>query len=186
MEENHVGGGAFRSGGKQGEKHIPATQAVVLNEGEVSRRSQPLACGGVGSGNHFRGEPDGLEGVTGGKSRSVGAGWDPRRGAGVSRDRWRGLGVERSIGRAEGASGVTGGRRPSSPTSMASSLSEKASDSSSPEGGGASGWDGRTGLALHCLEKVLWSSPQFGQWGGEVGQQLETALVSPPLGQVGF
>jgi len=69
----------------------------------------------------------------------VGRGWDPLGGAGASRDCWRGLGVERSIGRAEGASGVMGAGRPSSPTSMASSLSEEASDSSSSEGGEASG-----------------------------------------------
>jgi len=69
----------------------------------------------------------------------VGAGWDPLGGAGVSRDCWRGLGVVRSMGRAEGASGVVRAGRPSSPTSMASSLSEEASDSSSSERGGASG-----------------------------------------------
>ena len=45
---------------------------------------------------------------------------------------------------------------------------------------------GGTGLALHSLERASWSSPQFGQWGGKVGQQPEMALVSPPLGQVGF
>jgi len=60
-------------------------------------------------------------------------------GPGASRDCWRGLGVERSMGRAEGASGVVGAGRPSSPTSMAFSLSEEASDGSSSEGGGASG-----------------------------------------------
>jgi len=38
-----MSGGAFRSGRKQGKKHIPATQAVGLNEGEVIRRSQSLA-----------------------------------------------------------------------------------------------------------------------------------------------
>jgi len=85
-----------------------------------------------------------------------------------------------------GASGVEGAGWPSSSTSMASSLSEEASDSSSSEGGGASGLGGGTGLALHSLEKASWSSPQLGQWGGEVGQQPETALESPPLGQVGF
>jgi len=69
----------------------------------------------------------------------VGAGWDPLGGAVASRDCWRGLGVERSTERAKGASGVVGAGRPSSPTSMASSLSEEASDSFSLEGGGASG-----------------------------------------------
>jgi len=49
----------------------------VLNEGEVSRRSQCLACGGARLVNHFRAEPDKLEGVTGGKPRPVGASWDP-------------------------------------------------------------------------------------------------------------
>jgi len=88
--------------------------------------------------NHFRAGPDGLEGVTGGRPLPVGAGWDPLGGAGASRDCWRGLGVERSMGRAEGASGVVGAGWPSSPTSMASSQSEEASDSSSLQGGGAS------------------------------------------------
>ena len=69
----------------------------------------------------------------------MGAGWDPLGGAGASLVRWAGLGVERSMGRVEGASGVAGAGRPSSPTSMASSLSEEALDNSSSEGGGASG-----------------------------------------------
>jgi len=38
-----------------------------------------------------------------------------------------------------GASGVEGAREPSSPTSVASSLSEEASDGSLSEGAGASG-----------------------------------------------
>jgi len=87
---------------------------------------------------------------------------------------------------AGGASGVEGAGRPSLPTSMASSLSEEASDSSSSEGAGASGWGGGTGLAPHVLEKASWSSPQFGQWGRELGQPPEMALESPPLGHVGF
>jgi len=48
-----------------------------------------------------------------------------------------GMGVERSTVWAGGASGVEGAGRPSSPTSMASSLLEEASDSSSSEGAGA-------------------------------------------------
>jgi len=100
-----------------------------------------------------------LEGVTGGKPRPVGAGWDPLGGAWVSRDWGGGLGVERSMGWADGALGLVGAGRASSPTSMASSLSEEASDSSSSEGGGASGCGGGTGLALHSLEKASWSSP---------------------------
>ena len=111
----------------------------MLNEGEVIRWSQSLAGSGVGAVNHYRAGPEGLEGVTGGRPRPVGAGWDPLGGAGASRVRWVGFGVERSTGWAEGASGVVGAGRPSSPTSMASSLSEEASDSSSSEGGGASG-----------------------------------------------
>ena len=158
----------------------------MLNDGEVSRRSQSLACGGARFVHHFRAEPDGLEGVTGNKPRPVGAGWDPLGRAGASRDCWGGLGVKRSMGRVEGASGVVGAGRPSSPTAMASSLSEEASDSSPSEGGGAPGWGGWTGLALHSPEEASWSSPQFGQWGGEGGQQPEPALVSPPLGQVRF
>ena len=66
---------------------------------------------------------------------------------------------------AEGASGVEGAGWPSSPTSMASSLLEEASDSSSSEGEGASGCGGGIGLALHSLEKASWSSPQLGQLG---------------------
>ena len=116
--KNHVGGGAFRQGRKQGEKHIPATQAVVLNEGEIIRRSQSLAGSGVGVVNHYRAEPEGLEGVTGGRPRPVGTGWGPLGGAGASRVRWVGFGVERSMGRAEGTSGVVGAGRPSSPTSI--------------------------------------------------------------------
>ena len=69
----------------------------------------------------------------------MGAGWDPLGGAGASRVCWGGLGVERSIVWVEGVSEVPGAGRPSSPTSMTSSLSEEASDSSSSEGGGASG-----------------------------------------------
>jgi len=116
----------------------------------------------------------------------VGAGWDPLGGAGASQDCWRGLGVERSMGRADGATGVVGAGWPSSPTSMASSLLEEVSDSSSSEGGEALGPGGGTGLAMHSLETASWSSPHFGQWGGEVGQQPEPALVSLPLGQVWF
>jgi len=89
--------------------------------------------------NHFRAEPDCLTGVTGGRPLAVGAGWDPLGGAGASRDYWRGLGVKRSMRRADGALGVVGAGRPSSPTSMASLLWKEASDSSSSEGGVASG-----------------------------------------------
>jgi len=74
LEENYIWGGTFRQGGKQGKKHIPATQAVVLNDSEVSRRSQSWARGRAGVVNHFWVEPDGLEGVTGGRPRPVGAG----------------------------------------------------------------------------------------------------------------
>ena len=108
----------------------------MLNEGEVIRRSQSFACGEAGIVNHFWAEPAGLEGVTGGRPVQVGAGWDPLGGTGASQDCWRGLGVERSMGKADGASGVEGAGRPSSLTSMASSLSEEASDSSSSEGEG--------------------------------------------------
>jgi len=83
----------------------------------------------------------------------VGAGWDPLGGAGASLDCWRGLGVERWMAWVEGASGVVGAGRPSSPTSMASLLSEEASDSSWSEGGGASSSEGGTALALHSLKK---------------------------------
>ena len=111
----------------------------MLKEGEVGRRSQSKARGGVGFFNHFRDKPEGLEGVTGGGAWPVGAGWDPLGGAGASLVCWRGLGVERLMVWAEGASGVQGAGWLSSPTSMASSLLEEASDNSSSEGGGASG-----------------------------------------------
>jgi len=67
----------------------------------------------------------------------VGASWDLLGGAGAFLDCWRGLGVERSKAGVEGASGGVGAGRPLSLTSMASSLSEETSDSSSSEGGGA-------------------------------------------------
>jgi len=83
--------------------------------------------------------PDGLEGVTGGRPLPVGARSDWLGGAGASRDCWSGLGVERSMGRAEGASGVVGAGLPSSATSLASSRLQERADSSSSEGGVASG-----------------------------------------------
>jgi len=66
----------------------------------------------------------------------VGACRDPLKGAGAPLDWLRGFGVARSIVWAEGTLGVVGAGRPSSPTSMASSLLEEASDSSALEGGG--------------------------------------------------
>ena len=89
--------------------------------------------------NHFRDKPDGLERVTGSGTWPVGAGWDPLGGKGASLGRLGGLGVERSTVWVEGALGVENVWWPSSPTSMASSLSEEASDSSSSEGGEVSG-----------------------------------------------
>jgi len=55
-----MSGGRLPQGGKQAKKHIPATQAVVLNEGEVIPLSQSLAQGEAGVVNHGRAEPDGL------------------------------------------------------------------------------------------------------------------------------
>jgi len=98
-----------------------------------------MARGGVGFFNHFRDEPEGLEGVTGGGPCPVGAGWDPLEWVGASVGCWRGLGVERSMVWVVGPSAVAGAGRPSSPKSMASSLWEEASDDSSSEGGWASG-----------------------------------------------
>ena len=111
----------------------------MLNEGEVGRRSQSVASGVVRFFNHFRDEPDWLEGVKGSGTWPEGAGLGPLGGAKVLLVCRGGLGVERSMVWVEGASGVVGAGRPSSPTSMASSLSEEASDTSSSEGGGASG-----------------------------------------------
>jgi len=48
MRENNSDRGAFRMEREQGKKHIPATQAVVLNEGEAGRRSQSVASGVAG------------------------------------------------------------------------------------------------------------------------------------------
>ena len=138
MQKNKVNRGSFRQGGEQGKKHIPATQAVVLNEGEVGRRSQSMAGGGAGFFNHLRDEPEGLAGVTGSGTRPVGSGWGPLGGARASLGR-RGLGVERSTVWVVRALGVEGAWRPLSPTSMASALSEEASDSSSSEDGVVSG-----------------------------------------------
>ena len=95
----------------------------MLNEGEVSRQNQPMACGGGGIFNHFRDEPEGLVGVTGRGSWPVGAGSGPMGSEGASLGR-RGLGVERSTVWVAGALGVSGAGRPSSPTSMASSLTQ--------------------------------------------------------------
>ena len=111
----------------------------MLNQGEVRRWSQSLAESGARVFNHVRDRAEGLDGVSGGRPWPVGAGWDPLGGVRASLDRWMGLGVERSMVWAEGASRVAVAGRPSLPTSMASSLSEKASDSSSSEGAGASG-----------------------------------------------
>jgi len=97
-----------------------------------------MASGGAGFFNHLRDEPESLAGVTGSGTWPVGACWGPPRGARASLGR-RGLGVERSTVWVAGALGVEGAWRPSSPTSMASSVSEEASDSSSSEGGEASG-----------------------------------------------
>ena len=102
------GGGAFRQGRKQGEKHIPATQAVLLNEGEIIRRSQSLAGSDIGVVNHFRAGPEGLEGVTGGMLRPVGAGWGPLGGGGGILDSSggsRGGKVDRAGCRGIGSSG---------------------------------------------------------------------------------
>jgi len=111
----------------------------VLNEGEVSRRSQCLAGDGAGFFNHFRDGPEGLVGVTASGTWPVGAGWGPLGSARASLGRRGGLGVERSTVWVAGALGVEGAWRPSSPPSMGSSLSEEASDSSSSEGGKPSG-----------------------------------------------
>jgi len=111
----------------------------VLNEGEVRRRNQSLAGGRARVFKYFRDGSQALYGVSGGRPWPVGAGRDPLGGAWVSFERRTGLVVERSTLCAGGASGVEGAGRPSSPTSMASSLSEEASDSSSSEGAGASG-----------------------------------------------
>jgi len=97
-----------------------------------------MASGVAGLANHLRDEPEGLAGVTGSGTWLVGSGWGPLGGARASLGR-RGLGVERSTVWVAGALGVEGAWRPSSPTSMASSPSEEASDSSSSEGGAASG-----------------------------------------------
>jgi len=89
--------------------------------------------------NHFRDKPQGLMGVTGGAAWPVGAGWHPLGGGEGVSGLLDGCGGERSTVWVEGASAVVGARWPSSPTSIASSLSEELSDNSLSEGGGASG-----------------------------------------------
>jgi len=64
----------------------------VLYKGEVDRRTQSMARGGVGFFNHFWDGPEGLEGITSGGACGVGAGWDLLGGAGASLVCWRGLG----------------------------------------------------------------------------------------------
>jgi len=105
----------------------------------------------VGFFNHLRDVPEGLVGVTGSGTWPVGAGWGPLGGARASLGRRGGLGVDRSTVWVAGTLGVEGAWRQSSPTSMGSSLSEEASDSSLSEGEEASGWGGGTGLARHSL-----------------------------------
>ena len=98
-----------------------------------------LGEGWKGGFYSFPGRTRGLEGVTGDKPEPVDAGWGPLGGAGTSPEGRRGLGVERSMVWVGGALGLGGAWWLSSPTSMASSLSEEALDSSSSEGGAASG-----------------------------------------------
>jgi len=61
-----------------------ATQAVVLNEGEIGHRSQSLARGREGVFHQPRDEPESKEGVTGAGPWPVGDGWDPLGGAEAS------------------------------------------------------------------------------------------------------
>jgi len=89
--------------------------------------------------HHYRDEPGGLEGVTGGRPGPEGGGRGLLGGEG-SFPEWRGvLGVQSSMVWVEGALRVEGACWPSSPTSMACSLSVEASDGSSSEGREASG-----------------------------------------------
>jgi len=78
----------------------------------------------------YREEPEGLEGVTGGWAVPVGAGWGPLGGAGSFQEWRRDVAVERSTVLIGGALGEEGTCWPLSPTSMASSVSEGASDTS--------------------------------------------------------
>ena len=86
---------------------------------------------------------------------------------------------------AAGALGVEGASWPSVATSMVSSP-WRGLEGLGEGSGEASGRRGGTGRARHSLEKALWSQPQLGQWGGELGQHLETGFSCPPLGHVGF
>jgi len=99
----------------------------------------------------FPGWARGLEGVTGGKPGPVGTGWGPLGGAVLSLGWWGALGLERSIVWAGGVSGVEDDGWPSLLTSMASSLSQEASDGSASEGRRASGRRGGIGLCQHSL-----------------------------------
>jgi len=94
----------------------------------------------------------------------------------VDLGRLRGLSVLRSIAEARGAFGVVGARQPSSSLSMPSSLTKEICESSWLQGAGALVRRGGTGPSVHSLEKALWSSLQFGQWGGQGGPQLDTTF----------
>ena len=122
-----------------------------------------MARGGAGDFDHLRDGPEWLVGVFSGRPLPVGAGQGPLGGAPVSLD-WRGLGVERSIVWAEGALGVQGAGRPSSPTSMASSLSEEGLDTAFVGRWGGLG-----------LRRNDWSRPAF----SAEGIVVVTILSSP-------
>jgi len=59
LYKNDVDRGAFRKGGKKGNKEVPATQAVVLNQGVGGRQSQSLAGGGREVLNFYQDKPVG-------------------------------------------------------------------------------------------------------------------------------
>ena len=80
-----------------------------------------------------------------------------------------GLGVVMSTFGVVVASGVEGAGRPLSSMSMSSPLSDEDEGGALVSNGGASSRGGRTVLALHSRKRASWSSPQLGQWEGEVG-----------------
>ena len=129
--------GSFRKSGANRKKHIPAPQAVVLNEGESSRQSQSLLGDGEMVFNNLQTEPPGWKGLlVAGLCQRVPA-RAHRGGAWAAWGRQGGRGVAGSIVGAGGASGVEGAGRQSSDKSMPSSLSGQELDISCSESRGA-------------------------------------------------
>ena len=177
-------------GPEQRKEHIPAPEAVVLNEGEGFRR------GGRGLLTTPRGKvvlqywakPDGvlligegLWGSTGGSGPAPGAGLTESGSIVVL----RALGVAISNADWRGREGEGGGEM---------SWSSAAVSISSPAGGGrttsSAADEGLRGGGVRreseSLLVAVWVSPQLVHRGGEEEQQPGAALRLPPRGLVGL